>query len=241
MGGVFARGLLRAGYPVYPVTRGSAMEPLAAHLSDPSMVLVAVAESELHDVLAAIPAAWRSRLALLQNELLPRDWQRHGLDQPTIISVWFEKKNGQEAKEIMASPAYGPRAGILCAALSAVDLGCRELPDAATLLHELVLKNLYILTTNIAGLEVGGTVGELWLRHEALAREIATDVLQIQEWLAGMPLDHDALIAGMLDAFRGDPEHKCMGRSAPARLRRALALADEAGLAVAVLRRIEGA
>jgi len=33
------------------------------------------------------------------------------------------------------------------------------------LLYELVRKNLYILTINIAGLKTGGTVGELWGKH----------------------------------------------------------------------------
>jgi hypothetical protein len=51
-------------------------------------------------------------------------------------------------------------------------------------------------------------------------------------------LDRDQLIKGMLVAFDGDPEHNCMGRSAPARLERALRIADEAGLAVMKLREI---
>ena len=42
----------------------------------------------------------------------------------------------------------------------------------------------------------------------------------------------------MLEAFAGDPEHRCMGRSAPARLARALKQADEAGLPVPTLRAI---
>jgi len=42
----------------------------------------------------------------------------------------------------------------------------------------------------------------------------------------------------MLQAFDGDPDHGCMGRSAPARLARALQQANEAGLAVPKLRQI---
>lgn len=238
MGGVFARGLLRAGYPVFPANRDTDLQALAEDLPAPSLVLAAVAESDLQGLLEALPAAWRAPLALLQNELLPRDWERHGLGQPTVISVWFEKKRGRDVKEILPSPTYGPQADVLCAALGALGIGCRRLDDEQDLVHELVLKNLYILTTNIAGLEAGGTVGELWLRHEALARRVAEEVLQIQEWLSGAPLDHERLIAGMLEAFRGDPEHQCMGRSAPKRLRRALAQADQAGLQVPELRRI---
>ncbi len=238
MGSVFARGFLRAGYPVYPVTRTTDIADVAASISDPSLVLIAVAEADLHDVLEQLPDAWNTRAGLLQNELLPRDWQRHGLSDPTVISVWFEKKPGQEPKVIMASPAFGPRAETLCEALSSIGIACRVLGDADALLHELVLKNVFILTTNIAGLKTGGTVGELWLRHEDLARAVADEVIEIQESLCGRSFDREKLIQGMLAAFRGDPEHQCMGRSAPARLRRALAQADEAELAVPTMRKI---
>jgi len=39
----------------------------------------------------------------------------------------------------------------------------------------------------------------------------------------------------MVNAFNGDPEHGCMGRSAPARLERALGLAKEHGLQLETL------
>ena len=97
MGGVFARGFLRAGHPVYPVTREMDMAAAAVAVPDPALVLVAVAEGDLHAVLSELPERWRDRVGLLQNELLPRDWQRHGLENPTVISVWFEKKKGQDA------------------------------------------------------------------------------------------------------------------------------------------------
>ena len=42
MGGVFARGLLRLGHPVYPVTRDTDISALASQLPEPAMVLVAV-------------------------------------------------------------------------------------------------------------------------------------------------------------------------------------------------------
>ncbi len=241
MGGVFARGLLRAGHPVYPVSRSVPMSEVAATLPDPELVLVAVAENDLHATLDAVPTAWRDRLGLLQNELLPRDWQRHDIDDPTVISVWFEKKPGQDAKVLIPSPVYGPHANVLQQALASIDIACRTLATADELLHELVLKNVYILTTNICGLVAGGTVGELWLRHEKLARQVADEVMDIQQWLTGVDLDREALLDGMLVAFKGDLEHKCMGRSAPARLERALAFADEAGLAVPRLREIAAA
>jgi ketopantoate reductase len=238
MGGVFARGLLRTGHPVYPVTRGVNPAETARDLPDPELVLVAVAEKDLHAVLEQLPSAWHSRIALLQNELLPRDWEQHGLQQPTVISVWFEKKPGQDAKVLIPSPVYGPHAKILQASLGTIGIPARVLADASGLLFELVLKNVYILTTNCAGLVTGGTVSELWSAHRQLAEAVAREVISIQEALTDRTFDADALITGMLAAFGGDPDHKCMGRTATARLARALLQADAAGLAVPRLREI---
>jgi hypothetical protein len=238
MGGVFARGLLRTGHPVYPVTRGVDMMEAAGELPDPELVLVAVAENDLHVTLEQLPSAWHSRVALLQNELLPRDWEQHGLQQPTVISVWFEKKPGQDAKVLIPSPVYGPRADILQASLGVIGIPARILADASELLFELVLKNVYIVTTNCAGLITGGSVSELWSAHRELAEAVAREVIGIQEALTERSFDADALLKGMLAAFDGDPDHQCTGRSAPARLARALQQADAAGLAVPRLREI---
>jgi len=241
IGSVFARGCMRLGYPVVPVTRDMDMAIVATDVSEPEMVVVAVAEKDLHATLAKLPDVWCDRLVLLQNELLPRDWALHGLIDPTVISVWFEKKKGMDSKVVIESPVYGESAELLKEALESLDIPVRIVRNEAALLFELVLKNLYILTTNIAGLEAGGNVRELWLEHHELACEVAGDVLDIQEDLIGEEVDRTALIEGMLKAFDGDPEHGCMGRSAPARLERALAVADEAGLDVPTLRRIAAA
>ena len=101
-----------------------------------------------------------------------------------------------------------------------------------------MIKNLYILTSNIAGLKVGGTVGELWSDHQAFARAVADDVLALQEALTESRFEHEPLIQAMVEAFNGDPAHGCMGRSAPARLARALDHADRLGLEVPTLRTI---
>lgn len=238
MAGVFARGLLRCGHPVYPITRGMDMAAEAEALPAPELVLVAVAENSLDATLAQIPPQWRGRLGLLQNELLPRSWQKHGLQDPTIISVWFEKKRGRDAKVLLPSPVHGPHAQLLADALGSLDIPSRIVTTEDEMLYELVRKNLYIVTTNIAGLEAGGTVSELWHHHESLTREIAAEVLDIQQWLVQQELPRGRLIEGMLEAFAGDPDHKCMGRSAPARLERALQQAAAAGVDVPALQRI---
>lgn len=241
IGAVFARGFLRLGHPVYPVIRDMQLEKVWASYPDPELVILAVGEADLQQTLTELPEAWRSKTVLLQNELLPGDWQQQHIQNPTVISIWFEKKQGQDSKVIMPSPAYGPHAELLEKALGSIDIPVKRLQNEDQLLHELVLKNVYILTTNIAGLKTGGSVGELWSQHQALARDIATDVISIQEKLTGQSLDNAALIDGMVSAFNADPAHKCMGRSAPARLQRALQIADSFKLEVPHLRAIQSA
>jgi len=240
MSGVFTRGFLKQGYPVFPVNRHTDMEKMAKALTAPALVLVAVGEADLHPVLEKIPEAWRDCLALLQNELLPRDWQAHGLQAPTVISVWVEKKKGQDYKVLVPSPVYGAGAPIIEAALDTLGIPTWEVDSAEEMEFELVRKNLYILTTNITGLELppGTDVEQMWDQHQELAREIADEVMAIQFHLIGRELDREKLIAGMLEGIEGDLQHKCTGRSAPARLKRNLGFADQAGLAVPKLREI---
>lgn len=236
LGRVFAGGFLRTGHTVVPVTRGDDMFTVAHAHPDPALVLIAVAETDLQRVLAAIPGAWRPKIALIQNELLPRDWAQYHYADPTVISVWFEKKKGTDAKPLIPSPAAGPGARLLCEALASIDLPCREVASGDALRFELVRKNVYILTTNLAGLKTGGTVSALWSQHQAFARQVAGEVIDIQDALTGMKNDREKLLAGMLEAFDADPAHGCTGRSAPARLVRALQHADAFGLAVPTLR-----
>lgn len=238
LGRVFAGGLLRAGYTVVPVNRGDDMNEVARAHPNPALALVAVAEADLHAVLATLPPSWKACVGLIQNELLPRDWQAQAMTCPTVASVWFEKKKGTDAKPLIATPVHGPQAKLLVEALNSIAIPAHALASEDELLYELVRKNVYILTTNIAGIQAGGNVGELWTLHRTLATEVAHEVMAIQDWLTGTPQDRERLIAGMVEAFDADPQHGCRGRSAPDRLKRNLAFADEAGLSVPKLREI---
>ena len=229
MGELFARGFLKLGYPIYPVLRGMGLPALAERVPEPELVLVAVGENDLHPVLEAMPPAWRSDLGLLQNELMPRDWQQHDLPDPTVIVVWFDKKKGRPFVSVLPTPVAGPKAGLIVRALRVIDVPCWEIPRSE-LLYEMVRKNLYILTINIAGIRSGGTVSELWSQHRELAEGLAGEILDLQEWLAGEALPRARLMNGLLEGFDGDPNHICMGRSAPVRLQRARRLASMAGI-----------
>ncbi|RMD72944.1 MAG: hypothetical protein D6818_05555, partial [Bacteroidetes bacterium] len=172
LGSVFARGLLRTAHPVYPILRGMDPAEEARHMPEPEAVLVATGEADLHPVLEKVPPAWQDRLVLLQNELLPRDWEAHGIARPTVIAVWFEKKKGMDVKVLLPSPVWGPHAALIAEALAAIDIPALEVATAEAMTLELAAKNLYILTTNIAGLVLpeGATVEELHTRHAELER-----------------------------------------------------------------------
>ena len=239
MGSVFARAILKLGHPVYPVARNTKLDELAKEIPAPEMVLVAVGEKDLQNTLATIPATWHDSVAMLQNELLPRDWTSYDFKEPTIISVWFEKKKGQDSKVLIPSPAFGPKASLLVNALATLDIPAVEVASAEAMEEELLIKNVYILTTNISGLITKGNVEDLWTNHKAFALEVANDVMDIQATLVGHELDRDKLIAGFKAGIDGDLQHMCMGRSAPARLARAIEQADAAGLEVKKLREIQ--
>ena len=238
---VLARGFLKTGHPVVPVTRRQSLSGVLPHVPDAMALVLAVGEKDLPDLLAQIPAPWHERLGLLQNELLPKDWQAAGIVNPTVISIWFEKKLGKLVKQLMPSPLWGSNAGLMAEALAAMGLNARIIDDLAAMQNELVIKNVYILTTNIAGLKVGGDVETLWRDHQSLARSVALEVIALQEKLVGQVLTPEPLIEGMLAGFEGDPAHLCQGRTAAARLHRALKLAESFGLDLPVMKEIAAA
>ena len=190
-------------------------------------------------MLECLPDVWKNRLVLIQNELLPPAWESRGVETPTVMPVWFEKKPGFWVKVTRPSPVYGPASDPVVSAMEALDVPTRRIEDQDEMLFELALKNVYILTLNIAGLVAGQTAGELWKDHRGLAEEVAKEAIDIQEALAGRELDRERLLRELSAAVGDRPEQKTTGRSAPERLYRALSHADAHGLAVGKLRQIQ--
>ena len=230
LGGVFARGALRCGHPVYPITREMDMHREYAQIPSPALALVTVGENELHPVLEQVPESWRPNLGLLQNELLPRDWQRHNLEQPTVTVVWFEKKKGMELTNVLYTSIYGPQAPLLARVLESLEIPVRILENEDALLYEMVRKTVYILTVNIAGLITQGTVEDLWYRNQILAREVAEEVINLQEWLTGHSFSREKMINGVVEGIDDCPHRLCVGRTAVGRLQRALRHGREVGV-----------
>lgn len=251
LGGVFAHGLLRTGHRVIPVRRADDPRAIAEQVPSPALVAITVGEDDLAPVLAALPRQWHESVLLVQNELLPRSWSAL-VAPPTVAVVWFEKKKTTPIVPILPTPVAGPRSGLVVDALRALDVPCEAIADEA-LPAALVSKNLYILTANLAGLahdgtasssqptvgassRLGPTVGELWTTHRAHAEAVAREVLALQSALLGAPVDVDARLADLHRAIEADPKHGARGRTAPARLARALRQADELGVDVPTLR-----
>ena len=238
---VFARAFLRNGYPLYPVTRSMDVTAESEALPAPELVLVAVAESDFHDIMATIPAQWRNKLTLIQNELLPRDWEAYDIPNPTVMSVWFEKKKGMDYNPLIPSPVYGPAADLIAESLTGIDIPCTVLGSHEELVFELVLKNVFVFTINIAGLvlEEGITTSMLWQKHQKLAQDVADNIIDLQEFATGKTFSRDRLRKGLLAGITGDPDHKCKGRSAPGRLRRVMETAAKAGLKLPAIEDVE--
>jgi len=239
LGGVFARAFLHAGYPVYPVTRDMPLKQTLDRIPPPALTLITVGEKDLSGVLREMAPGQRASVGLLQNELLPDTWQSNGVTDPTVISVWFEKKKGMDVKVLRPSPLFGPRADLMADALEGIGVPCRRLDTADELLKELVIKNVFVYMINICGLKTGGTTGRLWKEHTDLARQVAAEIIALQESLTGASLARDEIMAGVAAGIAGDPGHTCMGRSAPGRLSRFLTMADQTGIVADTIRSIQ--
>jgi len=238
LAGVFAQGFLRCGHPVYPIIRGMDLSQLATQIPEPKLVLITVQESELANVLEQIPEIWHNKLGLLQNELLPRDWLSHGIQNPTITVVWFEKKKNLPVTPILYSPSYGDNAPLIADALQAMDIPAPILETEEAILYELVRKTVYILTVNIAGLVNNCTVGELWENNQSFATTLAHEIIQVLEYLTEQTLPHDRLIMGMGEGIHDCPGRFCLGRRASQRLERVIKYAQEAKLTTPELTKI---
>jgi hypothetical protein len=238
MGSVFSHAFLNKGYPVYPVLRGMDPKEIELELPNPALVLVALNEDELHSYLPKLGEKWRNSVGLLQNEILPRDWEMHSIPQPTVISVWFEKRKNMPVTPYFPTMAYGPQADIVIEALTEQDIPVARINESDQLLFELVRKNVWIITLQVAGLITRGTIGEVWQNHRSDCTEIAENVLDVQEALADKKLPRVRLIEQMRQDFEAQPGKSTSGRSAVGRLERAVQKADKYNLAVPRLRSI---
>ena len=234
VGTVLAESLAAKGSRVVPVRRGTPLAEVAREHPSPAVVAVCVAEDYLEAVLRDLPTPYRDRVLLVQNELRPATLADHGLSDPSVAVVWFETKRDKPLRVILSTPVVGPFAATLVDALGAHRIPSHEAPRR-DLAFELAAKNGYILTTNLAGLVVGGTVHGLVHDHPNLFADVLREVLDVEEAVAGHLLDRAPIEEKVRRAIAADPEHVCTGRTAKARLRRTIAHAHAHGVSVPTL------
>lgn len=237
LGSLISVGFLRLGHPVFPLLRGAQPADLAGNL-EPELVLAAVGEEALPGVLQSLPTAWKGRVALLSNELLPRTWQAYEIQSPTVISVQFEKKAGRPVVIDRPSPVFGPKAAILIQALAELAIPAFQVDDLEAMTRHLVLKNLYILTLNLAGMATQVNAEQLLSRHRTLTQQVWAELFDVQQALTEIVLDRGTLEAQTMDYLALAPERGA-GRSAPKRLARILEQAEAFGIQTPTLKTIK--
>lgn len=252
LGALLAGGLRSVGRDVVEIRRGEAAA--LDRLESAEVVLVTVGEDDLPAAVASVPERLRPRIGLVQNELLPPTWRGLGLAAPTVAVVWFEKKAGRPAIPLLPTLVAGPAARLVVDAITACGLPASAIDPGDDLTRALVAKDLYILVTNLAGLGAdrqgaapGGTpwpagvstVGALWSEHERFTRALGAEILAIEAARLG-PAGAAAMAAEhawstFRAAVAADPGHGCRGRSAPARLARAVERARRHALETPIL------
>lgn len=217
-------------------------------------VVLAVPEDVLAEVAARLPEGLRDRAVLVQNELVPATWRDAGIVAPTVAVVWFERKGGTPPRPILTTPVAGPHARLVVDALARRSIPADVIEVGAPLARALVAKNLYILVSNLAGLGAARrgvvtadvawpdgvvTMGELFGSHLAFARALAREIFTVEH--ARLERGDRALVAfddawaTVAAATDADPDHRCLGRSAPSRLARVAARARALDVAFPIL------
>lgn len=239
LGSFFRDVFVTLGREVVEVRRTDDLAALGDQHPTPEAVLVAVGEDDLAPLLVRLPDGWRSRAVLLQNELRPAQWLEPGLEEPTALIVWFERKAGRPPVAVRESIVSGPASALFELAFTHAGLPLRRV-DSAELPFELALKNLYILVLNLCGLETRGSAGDLVENHAETFRRVFDDVLTLERaWFGpSASFDSSALESALRAAIARDPAHAASGRSAPRRLARALSQASAFAIRLPSLERL---
>lgn len=240
LGKLLATAALRRGIRVTPITRSQQADAVLGQIAPGTPLLVSVGEDDLPAVLAALPSAHRSQVILLQNELFPELWQRHGLT-PSVLVPWVLQKRGMPTQIARTSPLFGPDRALLIELLDALAIPYQPLQDEAALAQALVDKYVFILSINALGLAVDRTLGG-WLQEDlAQVWDMFSEASQLGERLVGRPIDHGKAHAAAEEGMRALHQVPARGRTAAQRVRRALAQAQQHGLSLPRLAKIAGA
>jgi len=221
LGQLFGAGALRAGVRVTPITRTTDQAEVWASVEEGTPILVGVGETQLHDVLLSIPAARRDHVMLVQNELFPKTWRAAEVSTPTNGIVWLSKKKGRPVEIARPSTLHGPHAAFFAELHDALDLPHETVDDAG--LHRLlVAKFAFILGINTLGLVENLTLGAWLDKDESLVDAVLHDAVVLGQAHLEDQVDAAQAVAEAKEAMRNLAHYPAKGRTAAARLARAL-------------------
>jgi len=230
LGQLFGAAALRAGYRVTPITRTSEPNEIWASVPAEAPLWIAVGERDLDTVLQAVPEARRDAVVLVQNGLFPEHWQGHGIDHPTVLTFWSNKKAGKPLMPGFRSGVWGPNAELVATLHEIMGVSCEVLESEARLVDEIVSKFSFILSINALGLVDNIPVGR-WLERDETPG-VVDDAIALGEACVGQPCDRERVKAQVEGAMRALASMSARGRSAPQRM--AKAKLDGARLGVAL-------
>jgi hypothetical protein len=237
LGKLYGAAALRAGLRVTPVVRSTNVEDVWQATPEHTPILVAVGEADLEPVLEYLPAARKRDAILLQNELFPARWRRHGLE-PTVMIPWLLRKRGQPELVARATPVYGQYTSLVAELHRALGLDVEPLHSEAELAQALVDKYTFILTVNALGLLGDFTLGEWAAREPERIEVLSREAAALGQALCEHPIDAEASVRATQQGLEGMAPMRARGRSASERVRRAVGQAAAFGLELPALRRV---
>lgn len=231
LGSLLAQGAMRAGYRVTPVLRDTDLFKLWTRLEEDAPILMAVGERELWEAGSTVPVDRHEQVILMQNELFPASWEEIGLEDPTVLVFWSNKKAGKPLQRGFRSGIYGHHGALLREIHDELGVAYHVLESRKELLEELVAKYSFILTINTLGLIDNVSIGSWAARDMGTVRALIDDAARLGQAQAGIDeIDITSVANKVLSAFRALPDLNGRGRTAERRLERARTSAARLGI-----------
>ena len=234
LGRVLGEGLLCSGWTVTAFRRH---ERDYDSVNPVDMAVIATGEDDLGQELSSVPSSWlNSKTVLLQNELLPTQWESRSVVDPTIFIVWFSKKPGEVIREYRPSLLHGPLSKEISIAMNSVGVKTELLENNSELITALVVKNTYIWAQNIVSIALKDPLASSVLaKYRGVLDSVIDEVISVQESSIGQSLDRSLIIKEVIEVISKDADKKLGGRVARARLERLVKLATSIDVAVPTL------
>jgi hypothetical protein len=234
LGKLFAGAALAEGLQVTPITRGVTPAHVLSARPPHAPILVSVGEDALERALDSLPASRHDDAVLVQNELWPSVWQSRGF-RPSLMLPWVLQKPGLPRTVVGTTPVFGAHAdllGALCRRLAIPSAPITE-PEVPQALAD---KYTFILVINALGCWRDELLGRFLADAQPQITALCQEASALSAALLGAPVDPARSHRLTLDAMAAMASVRARGRTASARVARALGHAADHGLDVPALR-----